>query len=279
MSHYDTLKVTENASQEEIKKAYRRLASKHHPDKGGSKLEFQKIEEAYRVLSDPAQREQYDLERRGGAGIRFNWNPDVNGMPNIDDIFTQFGFPGQQRDPFERMRHPRKNRDVRINLHISLEETLSPIAKTIQIQTSNRQETVNISVPRGIEHDSTIKYPGLGDTLFETLPRGDLYVTIKISPHPKFRISHYDLLCSMKISAYEAILGTEKEVTSIEGRSFMLKIPPGTQQGTKFRIKDQGLYSPRNNVRGNLLVEVEIEIPKETDPGRISLLTQLIQGQ
>lgn len=282
MSHYDTLKVTETASQDDIKKAYRRLASKHHPDKGGSKDEFQRIEEAYRVLSDPQQRQQYDLERRGfGGRTRFHWNQDTDGMPDLDDIFAQFGFrPGRGQDPRERMRQPRRNKDIKVEIPLSLEETLQSSAKVINIQTSNgRHETVNITIPRGVEDGSTIKYPGLGDNFFESLARGDMYVVIRVLPHPMFRVSNNDLICSIQISAYDAILGKEVEIRSIDGKTFLLSVGPGTQNGTKLRIKDQGLYSAEHNARGNLLVEVMVSVPKETDPERRVLLERLRSGQ
>jgi curved DNA-binding protein len=282
MSHYDTLKVPKTASQDDIKKAYRRLASKHHPDKGGSKDEFQRIEEAYRVLSDPEQRQQYDLEQQGfGPGVRFRWNQNTDGMPDLDDIFAQFGFRANRgHDPHERMRQPRRNKDIKVEIPLSLEETLQSSAKVINIQTSNgRHETVNITIPRGVEDGSTIKYPGLGDNFFESLARGDMYVVIRVTPHPKFRVSNNDLICSIQISAYDAILGTETEIRSIDGKTFLLSVAPGTQSGTKLRIKDQGLYSAEHNARGNLLVEVTVSIPKETDPDRRSLLERLRSGQ
>jgi curved DNA-binding protein len=282
MSHYDTLKVTETATPEEIKKAYRRLASKHHPDKGGNTDEFQRIEEAYRVLSNPESRQRYDLERKGfGGGPQFRWNQDTDGMPDLDDIFTQFnfGFRNRSEDPFERMRQPRRNKDIRIEMGLGLEETLNPVGKTIQIQTTNGyRETININIPRGVEDGSMIKYPGLGDNFFSTLPRGDLYVLVRLIPHPRFRVHHSDIVCSLKISAYDAILGTQREITNLENKTFLLTVPPGTQYGTKLRIKDQGLYST-NGARGNLLVEVEVYIPKETDHHRKELLEELKKGQ
>lgn len=280
MSHYDTLKVSENAPQDDIKKAYRRLASKHHPDKGGNKNEFQKIEEAYRILSDPESRQRYDLERQGfGNGARFHWDANSDGMPDLNDVFAQFGFHTGRRDPFERMRQPRRNKDIRIEMAVGLEETLNHVGKTLQIQTTNgHRETININLPRGIDDGSVIKYPGLGDNFFETLPRGDLYVLVRLIPHPRFRVHHTDIICSLTITAYDAILGTHREITNLENKTFLLTVPPGTQHGTKLRIKDQGLYST-NGARGNLLVEIEVQIPVETDPRRKELLDELKKGQ
>jgi DnaJ-class molecular chaperone len=278
MSHYETLKVEENANSDDIKKAFRRLASRHHPDKGGDTKEFQKIQEAYDTLSDPEKRQRYDMERRGFGGpdgVRFHWSGG-----GMDDLFDNFMFrPQGNNDPFHRTRQPRRNKDIKIDMVIPLKETLQSVGKTIQIQTNNgRQETVNISIPRGIGNGNSIKYPGLGDNLFESLPRGDLYVIFHLQVPSGIRVQHTDIIQDLKISVYDAILGTQREVQGLDGKTFLLSIPPGTQNGTKLRIKNQGLYSIGEQHRGNLLVEILIDVPTELDPERLVLLEKLRNG-
>lgn len=273
MSFYDTLGVSENASQDEIKKAFRRLASQHHPDKGGDKARFQEIQQAYDTLGDTGKRQQYDLESQGmnHGGIRFNWNAH-NG--NINDIFREFGFG--ENSPFDRMRQPRRNKDIRVNVELPLEETLQTSAKTIHIQTTNgHRETLSINIPRGIEHGSTIKYTGLGDNFFETLPRGDLYIVVFLAPHKRFRVTNSDLVTEIKIDAIDAMIGTQHEIVGIDGRTFLLTIPAGCQPGTRLRIKDQGLYSMNSQHRGNIIVEVQVGIRSITDPAQKQILENL----
>ncbi len=279
MSHYDTLKITETASQDDIKKAYRRLASKHHPDKGGSKDDFQRIEEAYRVLSNPERREQYDMERRGfGGGTRFHWNQDTNGMPDLDDVFAQFGF--QTRSPFgnQRHQHPRRNKDLRITIELPLKDTLSPQTKTVSIRTNKGSEMVNINIPRGVDNDTVIKYPGLGDDLFASLSRGDLLVHFQIVPDSRFQRQGNDLVTLVEIDCFDAILGGEAEVESIDGTKFLISIPQGCQPGTKLRIKGQGLYRVNAPERGNLLIEISVKIPTTLTDEQIKLI-KTIKGR
>lgn len=268
MSHYETLGVTETANLDDIKKAFRRLASQHHPDKGGDTKQFQKIQEAYDVLNDTEKRQKYDLERRGFSdnGVRFNWNSNA---VNIDDIFEHFGFQG--RGP----RAPKKNRDLRISINVSLRDTLESQTKTMMIRTSNNDETLNINVPRGITDGATIKYSGLGDNLFNTLPRGDLYVHFHVVPHPKFRPVDTDLLTKIEISCFDAIIGGESEIEGLDGKKFLITVPKGVQHGTKLRIKDQGLYNLQNGLRGNLLVEILITIPTNLNESMMNIIRQI----
>lgn len=275
MSFYTTLVVSEHASQDEIKKAFRKLASQHHPDKGGDTARFQEIQQAYETLGNVEKRQQYDLERQSNnqGGIRFNWNSHDG---NINDLSREFEFGDTRGNPFERMRQPRRNKDIRVNVTISLEETLQTVRKTINIQTTNgHRETLSIDIPRGIEHGSTIKYAGLGDNFFETLPRGDLYIIIFLIPHKRFRVVNSDLVTEIKIDAIDAMIGTQYEIIGIDGRTFLLTVPAGCQPGTRLRIKDQGLYSTNSHHRGNIIIEVLVEIRSITDAAQKQILENL----
>ena len=281
MTHYTTLGVSETATPEEIKKAYRKLASQHHPDKGGDTATFQKVEEAYRVLSDPQQRQRYDLERKGGNWNRFNFQDfgsDPDGVHiNINDIFSQFGFGFQQRP---QRPHPRHNKDLRVEIPFTLEESLEDQQKTISVQTTNgTRETVTVNIPRGVSNGMSIKYPGLGDNFFNSLPRGDLYVNFRQVQDHRFQAIGKDLFTQIEISCLDAITGGETEIQGIDHRVFLLTIPPGTDHGTKFRVQGQGLYELHNPNRGHLIVETKLTVPKNLSPEQIDLIRQIQSSQ
>ena len=270
MTHYATLGVVENATQDEIKKAYRKLAMQHHPDKGGDTNKFQEIQSAYDIIGDEQKRAQYDAERRGG-GVRFNVNgQDFGGgmPPGMEDMLRNFGFAfgpgfaGQNGDPFGAFRQPRRNKDIQVDIVVPLSTTLSDQQKTISIQTTNGgRQAVDVRIPRGVRSNTTIKYPNLGDNFFESLPRGDLFVRVHVENDPKFQTENLDLIYSIDIDCIRAIVGDQITVIGIDGKQFELTIPPGTQPGTKFRIANQGLYAMNQNVRGSLLISVKITIP------------------
>lgn len=271
MSLYQVLGVSESASPDEIKKAYRKLASQHHPDRGGDTKKFQEVQAAYDVLSNEQKRQQYDIERKGGGNnIHFTFHTN-GGHPNIDEIFRNFGFGS---DPFAQFRQPtRKNKDIKIDLPIFLASTLETQSKDISVQLSDGSRTdITVTVPRGVTNGTNIKYPGLGDNLFNTLPRGDLFVQILVQNDPNFRPVGVDLYTMAAVNCITAMIGGTVSVNSIDGRQFDLTIPKGTQAGTKFRIQGQGLYQLNSETRGNLYVELDIKIPKNLSEEQIQLL-------
>ena len=278
MTHYTTLGVTETATPEEIKRAYRKLASQHHPDKGGDTAMFQNIQTAYDVLGDPNKKQQYDMERQGGGrSFRFN----VNGSDmDFNDIFSQFGFGQRNGDPFGQHRQPRRNKDLRITVSFTLEESLNEQTKTVSVQTTNGyRQTLEITIPRGVTHQTSMKYPGLGDNFFTSLPRGDLYVQFRQIPSNKFQAIDTDLFTRIEINCLDAITGGETELTGIDKRTFLLTIPPGTQHGTKFRIKGEGLCELNQTRRGNLIVEVQILVPTDLTEQQLELVKQIKSNQ
>lgn len=275
MDYYSILGVPRGASEDEIKRAYRKLAMKHHPDRGGDQAHFQQIQEAYDTLGDSQKRSQYDNPQPQGAHFSFNFG----GGDPFADIFSQFGF-GPGADPFSHMRQQqqRRNKDIRIRIHVGLAETLKEQTKTVSVQTtSGERQTVNVVVPQGITTGSTIKYPGLGDNMFATLPRGDLIVQFVVDEDPQYSVHGIDLVYKTVINSLDAMIGVAADIPSLEGRVFNMQIPPGTTHGAKFRIPNQGLYAMNHNgqVRGNLIVEIFIDVVKLSTPQQLDLVTQL----
>jgi len=279
MTHYETLGVGEGATPDEIKKAYRKLASQHHPDKGGDTAKFQEIEAAYRTLSDPAQREQYDHERRNPGGMRFNFNGhDIHDgiPPGMEEMLRNFGFnfgghPFHQRHP-----QPRRNKDLRADVPVTLASTLQDQKYTVSLQTTKgTRETVEITVPRGAQTGTQIKYPGLGDNFFDTLDRGDLYVNVFVQPQPPFEVHGLDVLTEKYVDCFTAVTGGDIEIEGIDGSKFVVTLPKGAQPGNMLRIRDQGVWQIHGSTRGNLIVKIHITIPKNLSDEQMELVNKI----
>jgi curved DNA-binding protein len=272
MNYYEILGVNQNSSPEDIKKAYRKLASQHHPDKGGDTAKFQEIQSAYNTLSDPGQKQQYDYQLAGGGqnGVHIQWHGH-----DIHDIFNQFGFG----DPFAafRQQHARRNKDLRIEIPLTLESTLEEQTKTISVQTpAGERSTIEVKIPRGVNPDTNIKYPGLGDNLFNTLPRGDLYVQFAIQVPDGYRVLGVDIYHRAKVNCLLAVAGGKITVKGIDGKNFSLNVPAGTQPGLRLRIPGQGLYQLDSNNRGDLYIELEITVPQNLSEEQLNLVRSLI---
>ena len=282
MTHYNTLGVGENATQEEIKKAYRKLASQHHPDKGGDTAKFQEIEAAYRTLSDPAQREQYDhAQRNPGGDFRFNVNGhDMHGMPpGMQEMFRNFGFDFGGHNPFGQHFHQpqqRRNKDLQVRVPVKLANTINDQNMTISVQTTKgTRENVEITIPRGATNGTQIKYPNLGDNFFDTLPRGDLYVQVMMEPHPNFEIMDLDVGTNHTIDCFTAITGGDIEIENYDGTKLIVIVPPGTQPGQMLRIANRGIWQIHSSTRGNLIVRINVTIPRNLNQDNLELVNKI----
>ena len=263
---YETLGVPKGASEDEIKKAYRKLAAKHHPDRGGDTAKFQEIQSAYETLSDPQKRAQHDnpfQHHQGPNGSHFEFH---FGGAGPEDIFAQFFNQGFGGHPFQRQAQSRRNKDLRINLQVTLAETLQDQRKSVSVQTTKGERfTVDVNIPRGVGNGTTIKYSQLGDNFFDSLTRGDLYVIINIIADQRFELHGLNLVSNLEINSIEAMTGCDKIIQGIDGREFSIKIPKACQFGTKFGLQGQGLYQMNSNVRGDLIVNVTIKTLTLTD--------------
>lgn len=258
MDYYQILGVDKNASQDDIKKAYRKLASKHHPDKGGDHAKFQEIQAAYSTLSDPQKRAEYDNPQP-----QFSHHFGGFGGMDPNDIFTHiFGGGGPHFGAGFRQQQ-RRNRSISITVQMTLKEVITgkEVIGSIKLP-SGREQALQLNIPPGVESGDSIKYTGLGDDSIEGLPKGDLVAQIMEIPDPKFYRQGPTLLTEHTISAFDAILGTNIEVVTPDDKKINITVPPGTQAGTTLSCNGYGIPHKNSKQRGPLLVRIAISIPK-----------------
>jgi len=245
-NYYEILGVNREANPEDIKRAYRRLASQHHPDKGGDKNRFQEVEEAYRTLSDPNTRAQYD-NPMGNRGHGFSFQHNGFDFESIFDIFgARFQHPHQQQQ--------RRPQHAIMTLWITLKDIAQGGRKTVSVGTSQGNSTIEIEIPIGINDGDSVQYGGIG-------PGGmDLVITYRIHPDPKWIRTGLTLQATETISIWDLILGIELPVRDILGNNLTLTVPPRTQPGTILRLRGRGLTDRSKNT-GDLLVKLQAQIP------------------
>jgi curved DNA-binding protein len=250
-NHYQTLGVDRNATPDEIKKAYRKLASQHHPDKGGDKTKFQEIQSAYDTLSNPQKRAMHDSPQ----------NPfsSTNGQGfDFDSIFNVFG---------ARFNQPRQHQRAMMTLWITLPDVARGGPKTVSVGTHQGTMTVEIEIPPGIDDGASVQYPGIG-------PGGmDLVITFRVHPNPQWSRQGSNLVCEQAVSIWDLILGSDVMVRDVLGNTLSLAIPPRTQPGTVFRLKERGLRQ-RSGSPGDLLVQIQAQIPDNISDELLSQIKQ-----
>lgn len=241
--YYKTLGVERSASADEIKRAYRKLASQHHPDRGGDTAKFQEIEEAYRTLGDVEKRAAYDNPQAHFGGFNFQ-----GGAPfDFDSIFDIFGARFNQGGP--------RRMSARMSLWITLQDVASGGTRTVSIGTQSGTQTVEIEIPAGIDDGDTVQYPGLAPG------GGDLIITYRIHPNPRWQRQGSTLITDSVVMVWDLIIGTQLEITDILGNKIMVTVPPGTQPGTMLRVRGRGLRQ-RMSPAGDLLVRIQARIPE-----------------
>ena len=247
--HYATLGVAQNASQDEIKRAFRKLASQHHPDKGGDTARFQAIQAAYDTLGDTAKRQAYD-----NPTPQFNFNTGAS--PNMQDIFSMFTNGMHFGQGFAQ--HPRRNH-VRMTLWINLRDVAQGGRRTVTLGTTAGVQGVEIEIPRGVNDGDNVQYEGIG-------PGGnDIVITYRVQPDAVFQRQDLNLIVEKKISVWDLILGADITVTDVLGRQLVTAIPANTQPGTLLRLKAQGLSNRTGNT-GDLFVKVQAQLPTKIAP-------------
>jgi curved DNA-binding protein len=264
MTYYDILGVSNTANQDEIKKAYRKLANQHHPDKGGDEQKFKNISVAYETLSDENKRADYDQSLMGGPRMQFN---NMGGFSDINDLFGGM-FGAQFGQGFAGFQHPRqrRNRDLNIRCTITFKDSYTgkELEATYPLP-NGKKETVVIHVPPGIETGQTIQYRGLGDNTFPDLPRGNLNVTIIVALDPKFTRRGDDICTVVEIDSIEAMTGCTKDVETVDGKSVQIKIRPGIEHGGEYSASGMGFQNARMRRTGNFVIIVAVKVLSVTD--------------
>jgi curved DNA-binding protein len=295
--YYDTLGVNKKATDEEIKRAYRKMAMKYHPDRNPNKKEaeerFKEINEAYAVLSDPEKRKQYDTFGAEGFRQRFTQEDIFRGF-DFDEILSGlFGGRGRRESRFggrggfdfgdffsgqggyqDMGRMPQKGEDILYELSISLEEAASGGEKRVSYRKNGKIEEVSVKIPKGIPAGKKLRLAGKGMQGRNGGPPGDLYLQISVRDHPIFTREGDDLVVEKEVGFSEAVLGTTVEVPTLEGKK-RVKIPAGTQSHTKMRLKGLGLPRFQREGRGDELVKLVVRVPKRVSEKSKKLIEEL----
>ncbi len=257
--YYQILGVNRSATEDEIKRAYRRLASQHHPDKGGDKARFQEVQEAYGVLGDAQKRQEYDNPKP-----QFNFS--AGGHPGFDfnEIFEMFGV------------NPRRQQQgqARISIWIGIEDVARGGPRIIALQMNGQVHNVEIDVPAGLNDGDTIRYAKLA-------PGGhDLVVSYRIRPDFRWEREGKDITTEQSVNIWDLILGCEIIIQDPAGRELMLTVPPRTQPGSKLRVRGRGLPARQlpgdavNSVAGDLFVRIQARLPDNIPEEVISVIKQ-----
>jgi len=266
---YQKLGVSKDASQDDIKRAYRSLANRHHPDKGGDQATFKDISVAYDTLGDPQKRAEYDNQHFNPHGNSQQFGNSFGGFHDIFGQHSPFG------DIFGRQQMHR-NRDLNIQCQVTLVDSF--IGKQIEASyrlPSGKQQSVVINVPAGVEHGDTIKYSGLGDDSVPGAPRGSLNVTIIVQPDPSFKRVHDDVFAELEINPIEAIIGCREQIKNIVGETSMLDVRAGVETGTEFAKMGAGFTNIHTGRKGRFVTVIKIKSLKVTDPVIIEQLRNI----
>ena len=301
--YYKTLGINKNVSIEDIKKAYRKLALKYHPDKNPNdkkaEEKFKKISEAYAVLGNEEKRKQYDSFGADMFSQKYSQEDIFRGF-DLNEILRSFGFsfggPGGKRtrsytyrtsDPFseifgeemlkqqQQQQVARKGEDLNYNISITLEESAFGAEKKLSVKKMGATEEINIKIPPGISTGKKLRLAGKGLPGINGGPPGNMYLKVSIDPHPIFARDVCDIYIEKSISFSQATLGTSIDVPTLNSSVKRIKIPAGTQNNTKIRMKGFGIPHLKGKGKGDQYVRITIAVPKKLTKEQTELLKKL----
>ncbi|MBS4023598.1 MAG: J domain-containing protein [Dethiobacter sp.] len=315
--YYEVLGLKRDATQKEIKSAYRRLARKHHPDlhpgseKTAAEEKFKRINEAYEVLNDPDKREKYDrLGENWQAGEDFHHQPTAEGaqyytntgQSGFSDFFeTLFGGARGDFSSFRGRQYretPQRGSDIEAELELTLEEAYRGGTKSLQLNVRDicagcggsglkgqgfcaacagtgeqpAHKTLSVKIPPGTREGTRIRLRGQGGDS-PGGQKGDLYLRVRLLPHPFFAIKDGDLESELTVSPWQAVLGDKVDAATIDGKA-TITVPPGTRSGRRLRLRGRGLVA-KDGSRGDHYLKISIDIPQDTRPEEKELYQKL----
>jgi curved DNA-binding protein len=296
--YYKILGVNKTASVDDIKKAYRKLAMKYHPDhaKGDKNAEgkFKSISEAYAVLSDKEKRQQYDTYGSAGFHQKFSQEDIFRGF-DFSDILKEFGFGGtgffgssgrrqrfsySQESPFggfAQQRGPLKGNDLIYELPLTLQEVATGTQKIVDIRHAGQAEKLTVTIPKGMLPGKKLRLPGKGQISPSGGHTGDLFITAVLLNDPVYKVDGYDLLITRDIKLTEALMGTQITIPTLLGKELNMKIPPGTKHNTKMRVPAQGLPHMKGEAKGDLFIKIRVKMPKHLNDLQLELVKKLAE--
>lgn len=296
--YYKTLGVPRTASTEEIKKAFRKLARKNHPDAGGDEEKFKEINEAYEVLSDEKKRKLYDqygtanenqIPHGWGGGNPFAGGGGGGGFGSWADIlesirsgegafggdwnFNGGGFGGRQP-------RPRRGQDMNVTLDITFDEAFSGTEKRVTVRVPGRSEseTLTVKIPAGAVDGGRVRFRGKGAAGDAGGEAGDLLVTTRIKPHAYFKRDGADVLIDVPVNVAEAALGASVVVPAPDGTKVRVKIPAGTQDQTVLSVRGKGAPRVKGTGEGDLKIVVKLQVPKQMNDGQKQAMEAFLQA-
>lgn len=304
--YYKILGLNKNASEEEIKKTYRKLAMKYHPDhaKGDKAAEekFKQISEAYAVLSDKEKRKQYDTFGSSGFRQRYSEEEIFRGF-DLSSIFKDLGIGGFEglfqhsgkggggrhsfnygnnagAPPFgnlgKQQQAPQmKGSDLVYELPLTLREVATGTSKSVNFQHKGKTENLTVKIPKGMLTGKKLRLSGKGEPGPYGGPPGDLFIQAKVLDDPIFTAEDHDIYIQKEIKLTEALLGTAIAVPTLEGKELNLKIPPGTKHKTKMRLAGHGIPHIQGSAKGDLYVYINVSMPTDFSRKQKKLIDEL----
>lgn len=297
LDYYKVLGVSREASDDEIRKAYKKLARKYHPDvkpgDASATEQFKQIQDAYAVLGDSEKREQYDrygaaFQGGGrswaagagpGAGSPIDLSDLFGGQFDMGDLFGGgFGGGGGPRGAGQQRARAAKGQDIQLEVTVPLLVAAEGGSHNIQFQRGSKPEKLSVKIPAGVDPGGAIRLKGQGHPGTGGGPDGDLLLTVRVAPHPYLRREGKNLLLDVPVTPSEATLGEKVAVPTLSEGNVTVTVPPGTASGAKLRLRGKGIVDRKTKERGDLLVVIKIVVPKELDDQTRRLYEQLAEA-